>query len=329
MKDKSGEVSRLYHMMNGSSRLGKLAFRAQTLVTERVRTLSRTLLEPSAPKLTSDGTKVVTVGRLESQHLSDLTGHAIAAIHVKGFTAADLADQLADWLVERTTNRWRLKRGDLGFERGDTDFLVGVGMPLSDALLSEDAFESYLDDAVPAIRRLRDSTTQLIPTDRLRLELDELWPHGARIGCLGTRKFLSTVARVQNPETVLHEEGIIHVDTSLPRLTPDGMLTVNSYLRVPPSGGELLLWNVAPSAWDLLRGLDAYTYLREYRASAEEQQRIRSRLPEPLRIKPEQGDLILFNPARPHSVRSFSEGTRVSLQAFIRFARNQPLEFSI
>jgi hypothetical protein len=45
----------------------------------------------------------------------------------------------------------------------------------------------------------------------------------------------------------------------------------------------------------------------------------------PLQVRPEAGDLILFNARKPHAIRRFSSGDRISVQSFIGHGQDRPL----
>jgi len=60
----------------------------------------------------------------------------------------------------------------------------------------------------------------------------------------------------------------------------------------------------------------------------EVQEVIHSRLFKPISVKPESGDLIILDVARPHAVAGFRKGLRIALQSFIRHGPSGELRLS-
>ena len=183
--------------------------------------------------------------------------------------------------------------------------------------------EQYFADAVPAMRALR-SSRALPAIDKLRLELDEVWQHGAMLARDSERRpFRAGAGRVMRPNG-RWGSGFIHVD-ELAVMTPrKGLFAASVYLRMPPTGGELDIYNVhVGSRWEFYRNAATLSCLLQQDAGA--QARLRRRLPAPLRIAPAVGDLVIMCVQRPHAVRGFSAGTRVSAQTFITFGEGEPL----
>lgn len=73
-------------------------------------------------------------------------------------------------------------------------------------------------------------------------------------------------------------------------------IAANIYVRMPARGGELLLW---PSP--------------ELRAG----ESIDNPSGRPVRLRPQVGDLVLFNSRKAHGTARFARGTRISAQCFI------------
>jgi hypothetical protein len=89
----------------------------------------------------------------------------------------------------------------------------------------------------------------------------------------------------------------------------DSQFAANIYLKVPTSGGELEVWDVPPM-----------------KPLAVVPKNWRSSLPQSIKIKPNVGDLVIFNCRRPHAICSFSGEDRVTVQMFIGLQENQPLQ---
>lgn len=162
------------------------------------------------------------------------------------------------------------------------------------------------------------------PLDKLRLELDEIWPTGATVrkDAQG-RSFLAGVTRVMHGPT-RYIDGFMHVDELAPMVENQGTFSANVYLKVPPTGGELAVWPVAVrSRWDFYRHAETLSHLT---AQGEEGQAIlRRRFPHPKHIKVTPGDLVVICVQRPHAAQGFPMGTRVSVQSFLSFEKGKPL----
>ena len=173
----------------------------------------------------------------------------------------------------------------------------------------------YYNNVVKNIRSIREAFPgELSPFDRFRLELDETWRGPVGLASFEDKKLMAGIVRVMNrPDESELISAQPHVDL-LPQRYADlqGQFAVNIYLRVPEQGGYLELWD-APvvkheNADDVCSG------------------DWRSRLNSSTYIKPEQGDLIIFNSRVPHAVSGFSNGPRVSIQSFIGLFPDKELQ---
>ena len=159
----------------------------------------------------------------------------------------------------------------------------------------------------------------LSPMDRLRLELDEEWKHGASLLDLGDGKMFCGLFRVLSGGVLAHEDKLErdHHRELPERLNYTAQLAANIYLNVPDQGGNILSWNksLGDHEYDELRG-DSYG--------------IEPKLlgPESSSIKPCTGDLIFFNPRKPHAITPSKGGERVTISTFILYGGSKkPLYF--
>ena len=320
-----------------------------------------------------------------SSDLRSLFRHECCAVHVKGFFPRPAARLLAQRLTNRDlSHEWRGSRvgssekrlacsgSDVwkvatgrGLESTDVRTVSGTPfvMAMNAARSKHGGLDSYFQEVHNEIRWLRESgggraavdgdaagsssATLLSPLDKLRLELDECWPGGATLlKDSAGRPYLPGVGRLMQGPT-RWADGFAHVDELTPLRTDRGLFSANVYLEVPPTGGELHIWNVAwvsvklesclcvvpiktetnyrtelsfPSTvkysrWDFYRHAATLSLLTN--PNEEAQRQLRGRLPPPLRIRPEAGDLIVICAQRPHAVQGFPIGNRVSLQSFI------------
>jgi hypothetical protein len=169
-----------------------------------------------------------------------------------------------------------------------------------------DKFKEYYAASLKNIRIPRQIIKpNITPIDKLRLELDEVWPKGSMVANFNGIKNTVGLFRVVPAERSELLAQSPHID-SLPRNYKDlaAQYTANIYFKVPDIGGELEIWDIEPLS---NLEIDKSNFDAEWRNS----------LPNPLKIKPMGGELIIFNARKPHAVNSFSEGKRLSVQCFL------------
>ncbi|WP_045747266.1 2OG-Fe(II) oxygenase [Actinoplanes rectilineatus] len=267
-------------------------------MTEAVQVV-RTLTNDVAPELTT-------------QTLLQLAGREIAAVHIRGYYPADIAAKVAHKAIDHPA---------LGHYHKQLAGSVGrVYMPHIDTKWDPELTAKYHDAALPAIQDVRSMFhPYLSPVDRVRLELQELWPAGANLLRLRGRLCFVGALRVFRPNTSeLHPHSdAINQETDAPEI--EGVvnqLVANIYLQVPEQGGNLLLWLREPTAEETriildVEGLDPATLE-----------------PPALEIHPDAGDLILFSPRMLHAVTPGVDEYRVGAAAFIASkGPEQPLVF--
>jgi hypothetical protein len=260
------------------------------------------------------GSSLVCVSELDEPVLAKLFRDDTPIVVVKGFASEAMCDRMMAFLHDAATptpythevyDHGQVKHLYFGVDR--------IGTPFNSTLVPGDssaARECYYRDALPGIRRLRAGAfPHVSPIDRLRLELDELWPVGAHIASFDGRSMFVGIVRMMRPGSSASSELHPHFDALPAAILPfDGQFSANIFMAVPPSGGELEVWDVPPFSpggvlpdnWRPIAG-------------------------EPLTVRPERGDLILFNSRKPHAIRRFADGDRVSIQTFIGYRDNRPL----
>lgn len=259
-----------------------------------------------------------TCERLDEWALRDLFDEKVVAIVVPGFCppadcvalahAIENDAAIEEYYYEVAHADGRRERLGFGVSRLGTTFNTTFGRPRD----SEEA-SRYYQDALRYVKKIRAlSAPRLAPIDKLRLELDEMWPPGAQIGAFEGRKMFVGVARITHPGSDTLEKKP-HVDSLPPTFELAGQYSANIYLSVPESGGELVAWPLpemsAKDIDDLARNEELW----------------RKDLGRGIEIKPRVGDLILINTRKPHAVRRFDQGSRISLQSFIGRLPSQAL----
>lgn len=175
------------------------------------------------------------------------------------------------------------------------------------------AKEEYYNQVLSSTRLIRKlGGKNISPIDRLRLELEEVWPEGAQIGRFENQTMLAGITRITTSENSELLGSEPHVDI-LPAIYEkfERQIAANIYLQLPDDGGELEVWPthsdisedfLVPPNWSQQLDVKSISY------------------------KPMPGDLLLFNARRPHAVHRFQGQARISLQCFIGFNKGKPLQ---
>ena len=156
------------------------------------------------------------------------------------------------------------------------------------------------------------------PIDTLRCRLDEHWPAGCHLQTLYGRKMFVGLSRCMRPGTPLlphHDMFARHAPGAPESKSLISQFGINVYVDVPAQGGELAMWTKEVSDVEFLqlRG-DNYAIPMD-------------RLDEPdFKVKPQSGDLILFNARKLHAVLPGTGSNRLTLSAFVGYrGSSQPL----
>ncbi|MEV0375420.1 2OG-Fe(II) oxygenase [Streptomyces sp. NPDC050636] len=238
---------------------------------------------------------------LTTETLLKLANREIGAIHVRGYYPVDVAGEVA----QKAINHQALGN----YHKQHTSSVGRVYMPHIDTKWDAELSKKYHDAALPAIADVRSMFhPYLSPVDRVRLELQELWPAGANLMRLRERACFVGAFRVFQPSTseFYPHNDAIDQETDAPEI--EGILNqlvANIYLQVPDEGGNLQLWLREPTEDETkiildVEGLDPASV----EAPVHE-------------IHPEAGDLIIFSPRMLHAVTVGHGKHRVGAAAFI------------
>lgn len=251
---------------------------------------------PVVRSLTND-----VADQLTAETLLKLANREIGAIHVKGYYPVDIAEKVAQQAINHQA---------LGhYHKQHTSSVGRVYMPHIDTKRDPELTKKYHDQALPAITDVRSMFhPYLSPVDRVRLELQELWPAGANLMRLRERACFVGAFRVFQPQTseFYPHNDAIDQETDAPEI--EGILNqlvANIYLQVPDEGGNLQLWLREPTEEETriildVEGLEPDTVE-----------------PPVVEIHPEAGDLIIFSPRMLHAVTAGQGMHRVGAAAFI------------
>ncbi len=247
---------------------------------------------------------------LDEQCLKQLGNGEVLAIRVKQYLPKDLSRRLADKIMTP------------GYAHYINAPSIGrIGMAFYEAENQPELLDTYFEQARNNINDLRKLCLPYTsPIDKLRCELDEAWPAGAHLESLHGKKMFVGRSRVVQPGVYfLAHHDIFAKDAphSFHASSLRSQFACNIYLDMPDEGGELEIWEqeMPPAQFDALRG-DSYGISPETLGQPS------------LRLKPDCGELILFNSRKMHAVAPNSERARLSLSCFVGYrGEHAPLTF--
>ncbi|MBW4508785.1 MAG: 2OG-Fe(II) oxygenase [Scytonematopsis contorta HA4267-MV1] len=261
-------------------------------------------------------------GSLVLADLIDLIHGKFLALCIPNYYPEKEAEVITQELLKQKTLERYLRAPDVGVKRSGMTFFETNG--------NIELLEIYYEQASAYIKKLREVCFPFLsPIDMLRLDLGDIWLAGANIENIHGRRMLAGIGRVfEDASELPPHQDILSQDIQDSGLAPNGsyeqvitQLSSNIYLQVPKVGGELEIWNLKPSSTEqqAIRNPE-YKYEGIIdRASLP---------PATLVIKPEAGDLILFDSGRIHAVCPSEKDLRASMSMFIGYrGEDKPLTF--
>jgi hypothetical protein len=227
---------------------------------------------------------------------------------IDNFRPADICQKCADMI----------RNHPLVDGYGLDDRVKRFGLSFYDTAKDPVPFKRYFAQAIPAMRAMRQIWHPFLsPIDQLRLELDEIWPGGANIAVLGGNKMTAGAARIINTGVLPHVDNR-GFDAAIPDAPPlDAQLTANLYLQVPLAGGELALWD---------RRILTAEEEKPFRLASSPYGLDEAKLGPPrVVLRPQVGQLIVFDATRVHAVWPSDGGNRVTMCLFIGLGHDDKL----
>ena len=174
---------------------------------------------------------------------------------------------------------------------------------------------AYLDNAPGWIETMRrECAPHSLPMDVLRLHLDEIWPGSAQLTRMnGRQMFAGLIRRFQSGAGAEPHQDHLEWDAQTVGIEDhphfEAQLAANIYIKVPPRGGQLVIWpgGLTRTQYDLARIPGSYGVRPELLEGT------------PLMLVPRAGELIIFNSRHTHEVKPSKGGDRVASSNFIGF----------
>lgn len=248
--------------------------------------------------------------KLDLESLQQLVNGTVLAIRVKQYLPAELSRKLAEKIMAS------------GYAHYINAPSIGrIGMAFYEAENQPERLDVYFEQACSHIDDLRQRCLPyLSPIDRLRCELDEAWPAGAHLESLYGKKMFIGLSRVVEPDVYFlahHDIFAKDAPDSFHASSLQAQFSCNVYLEMPAEGGELEIWaqEMGGAQFDALRG-DSYGISPKVLGKPA------------LRLKPDCGELILFNSRKMHAIAPSAKRSRLSLSCFVGYRGNHaPLTF--
>ncbi len=256
--------------------------------------------------------KTIRCNQVTFEAMDSILEQNTLAIRIPDYAPLEVCNVLSTYFAEHPNRTQYLHdekvNGEIEY------FYYGVdriGLPYSITFGKETKsleHQAYYKQALSTLKNIRSAIAPFTsPIDKVRLELDETWPHGANLGHFDNQKLYAGIGRVIDAEHSKLSEDTPHVDYLVSKqVSFCKQLSAIVYLTVPENGGELEIWDIANPP---------KVFTKNWRKT----------VPDPLLIRPKRGELIIINTEKPHAIRQFDAGNRISIQCFIGYNPNQPL----
>jgi hypothetical protein len=258
------------------------------------------------------GEELRTLERLTHDAITAVVMRHVMALRIPKYYEPALSKEIADKLcASQLFGRYK-----------NAPNIGRVGQAYFEGLSSKESAENYRKQSRTWLEQLRaECSPYILPVDRFRLELDEAWHRGARLGNLHfdndesdkNVKAFAGLVRVFNEGsgTEIHadelEKDLDAIDQG--RTDVLSQLAMNVYLDLPASGGEVKLWKIRLTK----KEYEKYQIKGSYGLDPK-------KLPPPdFSFSPQTGDLWLFRANELHQVVEAGAGRRVTQSCFVGF----------
>lgn len=257
-----------------------------------------------------DPKNLVSISKtLKADDLSLLAQGKLCAIIIPDYYPEELCDAVANNLINHPEHGSYYSDG----HAPDVANVGRVGVSYFEVSNNPELVKNYHAQAIEMTNKLRKIFEPYYsPIDRLRLDLQEIWPAGANLETLkGEKMFVGLCRTVEPNKEFLPHQDVFEWDAPgvIEARSLKGQIACNIYLHMDKEGGELELW-----AEDYTREeANAIRLANSYGMNKD-----RMKTPS-CRIKPKIGDLVLFNSRRPHAVAASKSTYRMSVSCFIGY----------
>lgn len=244
---------------------------------------------------------ILTILELESDALVALAEGEIMAVRVPGFYPKSACLEIAS----------RMGSSELFGTYANAPKIGRVGQAFFESLVSAAHRAAYEHNALKWIGEMRSYCEPFLsPIDKLRLAVDEVWPGGSQLGIMSSKKMFVGLARVfdRGASAEPHQDVLAwDAPESEEARSLLGQIAANIYLKMPAEGGELLIWprSLSYDEYQSMRIPESYG-VHAFMLGCS-----------PVRLVPEEGELILFNSTLVHAVATSGPGTRVTWSCFV------------
>lgn len=251
-----------------------------------------------------------TRANLTAEHIRLLAKNEIRVIQVESFASKKTCEIIANGAIE------------LGYKPYiNVDSVRRIGMAYYETEHEEHLIREYFASAATCLEKMRRACDPVgSPMDTARCLLDEVWPAGANLQTLFGKKMFVGLSRLVEPNTTFLAHHDIFADDAPGMAESESVISqfgANVYVQMPDRGGELLMWhrNMTIAEFDEKRK-------GQYGISIDD-------LPEPdVVLKPNTGDLLIFDAHKLHAVASPKDRQRLALSFFIAYrGDDKPLTY--
>jgi hypothetical protein len=250
----------------------------------------------------------------------------VLAIRVSSYVSKELCGILSEKLLDHEKNRFQRYSFAPQLE------VSKIGINFGEACINPEMNEQYFESARATDDLIRGMFSPFLsPLDKLRLDLDRIWPEGAVVARMHDKRMLSGFLRnTENGGHIPHHQDDIVEEYPRSDWKPRRELVSNVYLSVPADGdgGELEIYDYSPEYADNVHDL----YAREQQDAetttyldASQRSEIFSK--GSIVIRPQLGDLIMFIGKCVHRVHALRAGNRLTSCFHIGYIdKQQPLQ---
>ncbi len=261
---------------------------------------------------------VCTSDDLNKQDIEALIAGEIYVLHVKAFYNLESSEKLSELIIDSERFEYTHEIVDNEGNKDGLDYGVQTGcqlLPFNQVFLDPRKSDEYFREAVDGtleekIRNLaltKNVTT--LPGDHLVGALEK---EGFQVqkAAWGKKPMRAGLFRITKPEAMRLQDSP-HID-SLQNVdfNAHSQFGANIFLRMPETGGDLLLWNIkSPLSAETAKNMEADKKLFNTLINTGEC----------CSIRPSVGDLIIVNTRVPHAVSTYSSNTpeRVGYNEFL------------